>query len=261
MQPNRVVTLEPPYRDFVGLIGQLPVLGAIALTRVDALHGLSPHLTELLERAPWTIPCIAIAPAAVSAAALQSIWALPVQPAVLIGLDASGRVTPAAATAAATNRPRPTVSQLVGYVVRRTNSIMLGQTLDQIWQPRTSFGGGNAERTLRYRLRRLGSHGSHDWLRIHRLVQTKTKGAGLGVEEQANLAGTEARTLRTWVARYLGMTLRTFRATIGWEWILELALRRGDVRIEDGPIHLEAADPARPPRRVAETSKTVAPIG
>ncbi len=251
MRPNSIVILEPPYRDFVGLIGQLPVLGAIVLTRLDGLYGLSPHLTELLERAPWTVPCIAIAPAAVSATALQSIWALPVQPGVLIGLDAAGKVTPADAIAAATSRPRPTVSQLVAYVVRRTNSIMLGQTLDQIWQPRVAFGGGNAERTVRYRLRRLGHYGSHDWIRIQRLVQAKTEGAGAKVEEQAHLAGTEARTLRSWVARYLGMTLRTFRSTIGWEWILELALRRGDIRLEGDPIRIEPAGRVRGTAQVA----------
>jgi hypothetical protein len=118
--------------------------------------------------------------------------------------------------------------------VRRTNSIALGQTLDQIWKPRSALSGGNAERTVRYRLRRLGQYGSHDWIRLQRLVRIKTEGAGMTVEAQANLVGTEARTLRSWVARYLGMTLKTFRSIVGWEWVLELALDRGGIQVKGG---------------------------
>ena len=244
MTSNGVSIIEPPYRDLVSLVGRLPPLGSVALTRIDVRQGLSPQFTDLLERAPWTVPCIVVAQAAVSAAVLQSIWSLPVQPAVLIPSDPTSRVTAAAAVTAAASRPRPTAAHLVAYVVRRTNSVVLGQTLDQIWNPRPVLGGANAARTVRYRLRRLGRYGSHDWIRIQRLVRLKTEGIGMTVEEQAHMLGTEARTLRSWVARYLGMTMKAFRATVGWEWVLELALCRGGVQIEDGPC-LEGATTRR----------------
>ena len=253
MTSNGVSIIEPPYRDLVSLVGRLPVLGAVALAQVDGRHGLSPQLVELLEQAPWTVPCIVVAAAAVSAAVLQSIWSLPVQPAVLIPSDPRSRTTPAAAMAAALNRPRPTAAHLVAYVVRRTNSVVLGQTLDQIWNPRPTLGGANAERTVRYRLRRLGRYGSHDWIRIHRMVRLKTECLGMTVEEQAHLVGTEARTLRSWVARYLGMPMKTFRATAGWEWVLELALRRGGIRMEDRAALPEFEGAAGLPRRAVMT--------
>ncbi len=249
MTSNGVSIIEPPYRDLVSLVGRLPVLGAVALAQVDGRHGLSPQLTELLEQAPWTVPCIVVAPSAVSASVLQSIWSLPVQPAVLIPADPRTRVTPAAAVAAALTRPRPTPAHLVAYVVRRTNSVVLGQTLDQIWNPRPTLGGANAERTVRYRLRRLGHYGSHDWIRIHRMVRLKSEGLGMTVEEQAHLVGTEARTLRSWVARYLGMPMKTFRATAGWEWVLELALRRGGIKMEGSTTQSEPDGTAQLPRR------------
>lgn len=245
MTSNGVTILEPPYRDLVALIGRLPAPGSIAVVRIDGQHGLSPQLAELLERAPWTVPCIAIAPAAVSAAVLQSIWSLPVQPAVLVASDPSSRITPAAAAKAAANRSRPTAAHFVAYVVRRTNSVVLGQTLDQIWSPRQGQTGGNAERTVRYRLRRQGNYSRHDWIRIHGLLRAKTETAALTVEQMAHLVGTEARTLRSWVARYLGMTMKTFRATIGWEWILELALGRGGVHVEHGATRPWSAEPTK----------------
>ena len=61
----------------------------------------------------------------------------------------------------------------------------------------------------------------------------------------AHMAVTEARTLRSWVARYLGMTMKTFRATIGWEWILELALGRGGVHVEHGATRPWSAEPTK----------------
>ena len=249
MTSNGITIVEPPYRDLVPLGGKLPALGAVALAQIDGRHGLSPQLAELLEQAPWTVPCIVVAPAAVSASVLQQIWSLPVQPAVLIPSDPRSRVTPASAMAAAGSRPRPTAAHLVAYVVRRTNSVVFGQTLDQIWNPRPALGGANAERTVRYRLRRLGQYGSHDWIRIQRMVRLKTEGLGKTVEEQAHLVGTEARTLRAWVARYLGMPMKTFRATAGWEWVLELALRRGGVRMDGGPTRPESEALTRLPRR------------
>ncbi len=245
MTSNGVIILEPPYRDLVALIGRLPALGSIAVVRIDGQQGVPPQLAELLDRAPWTVPCIVIAPTAVSAAVLQSIWSLPVQPAVLVASDRSSRITAAAAAKAAANRSRPTAAHFVAYVVRRTNSVVLGQTLDQIWGRRSALAGGNAERTVRYRLRRQGTFSRHDWIRVHSLLRVKTEAAAETVEQQAHAVGTEARTLRSWVARYLGMTMKTFRATIGWEWILELALARGGVQIETDATPPWSAEPTR----------------
>jgi AraC-like DNA-binding protein len=255
MTSNGVTILEPPYRDVVALIGRLPAPGSIAVIRIDGHHGLPPQVAELLERAPWTVPCIAIAPAAVSAAVLQSIWSLPVQPAVLMGLDALSRITPAAAAKAAASRPRPTAAQFVAYVVRRTNAVVLGQTLDQIWSPRDGRSGGNAERTVRYRLRRQGTYSRHDWIRIHCLLRAKIEAGAVTVEQLAQAVGTEPRTLRSWVARYLGMTMKAFRAMIGWEWILELALHRGGIHVESGATRPWSDEPTTRRRQPVPTSR------
>jgi hypothetical protein len=48
---------------------------------------------------------------------------------------------------------------------------------------------------------------------------------GESLEVLAGRAGVEARTLRAWTRRYLGATLYEYRGRVGWEWILECALR------------------------------------
>jgi hypothetical protein len=219
--------LEPPYRDPAPIIGRLPVLGAVAVARVDGPRGLTPRLAELIEVAPWTVPCVVLRHGSVTSTVLQQVWELPAQPAFVIGGQGGEPVPPATVLAAVGNRPAPPPSLLVSYLVRRTGSVVLGQTLDHLWAGRARTGERTADRTIRYRLRRLGAYGRHDWGRIRGLVRAKVDGRTLNVEQRAHLVGTEARTLRAWIARYLGTTMKTFRTTAGWEWILESALRRG----------------------------------
>ena len=224
--------MEPPYQDAGPLIGRDPTLGAVAVGRINASRGMGPELAQLLEQAPWTIPCVVLAPASVTPSTLQSVWGLPGQPAFVVLPTPTDRLPGAVVIAAIGARPIPPASLLISYVVRRTHSVLLGQTLEAVWSPDWPHQG-TAERTIRHRFHRLGSHGPHDWIRIHRLIRAKTEGRNMTMEQRAQLVGTEARTLRSWVARYLGVSMKTFRATAGWEWILELALRRGGFQLED----------------------------
>lgn len=220
-------------------LGRPPALGAVAVLHLDGA-GAPPRIAETFEQSPWLVPCVVVTPATLSPSMLQVVWGLPSQPAFVIQSAPSARVAPALVLATVATRPTPTAPHLVAYVIGRTRSVALGQTLDVIWSPKTAGARREADRTIRYRLGRLGPLGHHDWLRVHRLIRAKTEGWNLSVERQAQLVGTEARTLRSWAARYLGCSLKTFRLMAGWEWIVESVLRRGGY----------LPDPAEAPARI-----------
>ncbi|MGE0438968.1 MAG: hypothetical protein AB7L66_01430 [Gemmatimonadales bacterium] len=230
MAEPELSVLEPPYRESYPPLGRPPAVGSIAIGRVLSQRGVTPTLSALLERAPWLVPSIVLAPALVSPVVLQGLWGLPGQPSFLVTARPAERIETAELVSAAAGRPAPPTPLLVAYVIRRTRSVVLGQTLDQAWGERKPVA--TADRTVRHRLRRLGDYGRHDWLRIRKLIRARTEGPGLSVELLAQSVGTEARTFRGWVRRYLGTSVKTFQSLVGWEWILETALRRGSYRLE-----------------------------
>ena len=218
--------LEPPYADPRPWIGKPPVPGAVAVVPADAIRQFD-RVAECFNESPWVVPCVLLAPAMVSPALLQTVWALPCQPAFVILNGPASHVSAAVVLNAVASRPVPTVPHLVAQVVTRTESVSLGHTLAAIWSDQADRRAVDAERTVRYRLRREGGLSRHDWLRVRKLIQVKTGGWNSSVEEQAHLVGTAPRTLRAWVARYLGCSMRAFRMTAGWEWVIETVLRRG----------------------------------
>lgn len=219
-----VSLLQPPYR-VESSASAVPQYGAIAVARLGVSIDVLKPLHDLLEEYPWCAPCVIVTPGSVSPDTLQAIWGLPGQPGFVVASRGFEHLSPVDIAKAVANRSEPTPPLLVSYVVRRTHSVALGQTLQQIWSPR-QVGPLSAERTLRYRLRRMGSFGRLDWARVLKLIRIKADGDGATVERLASLAGTEPRTLRSWTGRCLGTSLRVFRETIGWEWILEAALDR-----------------------------------
>lgn len=248
---SSLTLLEPPYTDPRPWMGRPPAPGAVAVVSADLVRELD-RVTALFEAAPWVVPCVLLSPASVSPALLQTVWALPCQPAFVMLTGRSTQVGAAMVLNAVAARSAPTVPHLVAQVVTRTESVLLGQTLNGVWADEPDRRNADAERTVRYRLRREGGLGRHDWLRVRKLIQAKTAGWNASVERQAQLAGTEARTLRAWVARYLGCSMRSFRMTAGWEWIIETALRRGGYALVGGPA------PATP-RGTAGRSRPPAP--
>ena len=225
MISSTISLLEPPYADPRPWIGRSAAPGAVAVVPADAIRQLD-RVGELFQASPWVVPCVLLAPALVSPPLLQTLWALPCQPAFVILNGPAAHVSAGMVLSAVAGRPVPTVPHLAAQVVTRTESVQLGQTLAAIWSDEPDRRAAEAERTVRYRLRREGRLSRHDWLRVRKLIQAKTGGWNASVERQAQLVGTEARTLRAWVARYLGCSMRTFRMTAGWEWIIETTLRR-----------------------------------
>ena len=232
-----VSLLQAPYvAESVG--SAEPRWGTIAIARLGASVEMLQPLHDYLETNPWCAPCVVVTPGSVSPETLQAIWSLPGQPGFVVATRGLAELRPTEIVRAIANRPKPTIPLLISYLVNRTGSPSLGQTVEQIWSPRPR-GPRHAERTVRYRLRRMGGFGRHDWLRVLRLIQAKNNESAHTVERLAAAAGTEARTLRSWTECCLGISLRHFRQLAGWEWVLEAALRTAGLKAT--PEALEAA--------------------
>jgi hypothetical protein len=218
--------LEPPYREFKPLGRSKPKLGAIVVQTFTKPSRLAQPMVDLMERYPWVVPCLVVPPGTLTPALMHALWGLPIQPALVFPKDARDRPPESAVLQAVAGRPMPTVATRVAYVVRRTNLPSLGQTLAEIWGER-SAPKGMAERTLRYRVRRMTRLKRHDWERVNRLITVKLSDRGATLEQLALKANTDTRAFKSWVERYLGIPIGLYRELTGWEWILEAALTQG----------------------------------
>src|SRR5262245_82882 len=89
--------LEPPYRDIAPLTRATPQLGAVVVSRPSSSHHVPATLSDLFERAPWTVPCVIFGSGVtLSPALLHAMWGLPNQPAFVF-LKAPGERTTASA--------------------------------------------------------------------------------------------------------------------------------------------------------------------
>jgi len=240
-----VTLLLPPYNDTEPWLGDSPPLGSIALCRAD-LAGNVRRYAELLRQAPWCLPCVVTTPATSDPEIMTGIYELVGQVAFVPDPLRDELVAPLA-LAAARARPVPRGRQMAEYVAQRVGHIELRLELAAVLDPddSTTADGGLPERTLRDRLRRLGPLTVRCWRTIGTLCRLAARMQNVPVETLAHQSGVEARTLRAWTESYLDAKLRTFRSRIGWEWVLEAALRRA------GIVAVEA--PARPPIAVADT--------
>jgi hypothetical protein len=85
--------------------------------------------------------------------------------------------------------------------------------------------GQAVPRHISRRLLELGPLGAPDWRWLFHLARL-SGGRDIPVEELARRHAVSARTFRVQVRRYTGASVKTFRELVGWEWVLEAALRR-----------------------------------
>src|SRR5688572_7385533 len=213
--------LPPPYRQIGWLTDTVPPLGAIVLCGATSAEAITGTLRPLLRRAPWCAPCLITGAETATPRVLVAIHELPGQPAFVPGplSDEALRVETLTAIRA---RPIPGGARLADFVVRRTGRPDIRLELATLLgveavEPVASL---LPERTLRDRLRRFGTFGSHCWRAIGALCRGASKQDRRSVDRLAVSVGVGPRTLRTWVRRYLGVTMSEFRSRVGWEWVL-----------------------------------------
>lgn len=138
-------------------------------------------------------------------------------------------------------RPGPNPSALADYIAMRCRRPDLASTLRGI------FDSASVEpihrTTVWRRLMGFGKLRPHDWSAIGRYVVAHNRGWSTGrrtVEHVAHAHGIEPRSLRRWAPRYFGCPAPDTLKVPGWEWLVELALRRHGY-LRDPGVGAEAA--------------------
>ncbi|MFN8652052.1 MAG: hypothetical protein U0133_09145 [Gemmatimonadales bacterium] len=134
----------------------------------------------------------------------------------------------ARAARAVARRPTPRPTTIALWVEQRLALPGTASTLS------ACFGNGcdalRPPRTLTRRVRALGPLEVRDWRGLARLVRIVTSSQQPdhdSLEVTAFAAGVDPRSLRRWLRLATEMSWQDVMGRVGWEWILELALRRG----------------------------------
>lgn len=231
MKTSSLLFLEPPYQLVRRGCGDQPALGTVAL--LDTVNGrLSTHVVKAqMELAPWCPLCLLAAPGS----GARSVRRL-VRTCVVFGLDEDDGA--AAILKAVAMRPRPTSSDLVEWITRRTRKPALSRVLADIFS-RPRFRRNEAALlpwSVREQLRHLGEWGADEWQCAAVLAELA---ADRSLLNRTMAAGDEAaRSTRQCMTDVLGVAPDVFRDRYGWEWVLECALRRSGFFERGAPVRV-----------------------
>lgn len=232
--------LEPPYLELIPAGQCQPGVGALLVA--DLASGIPTLASAVQEHrsALWCPLVASLTDRRIPAACLSAFEAVPGAFAPLYPGDYPCLTLSARAARAVARRPTPRPTTIALWVEQRLGRPGTASTLS------ACFGAGcdalRPPRTLTRRVRALGPLEVRDWRGLARLVRIVTSRRPPdhdSLEIAAFAAGVDPRSLRRWLRLATDLSWPDVMARVGWEWILELALRRG------GYIDVER------PRRVA----------
>ncbi len=229
---GRLVVLLPPYRTPAPLVSvergaRLP-LGSLVFADGDATIAGLAALTSLSYRAPWAVPCLALP-------ARQE----PLEPLLLLVTELRDRlvVVHRSATRSIDDwaqvvkqvrcRAVPTPATLARWVARRLRQRDLEvplryQFAEALYGTPADVGLSVASYSRLFA--HYGSFTARDWRALGRLAAH----AASGLPGERRTSGqTSLRTTCEYARRYLGVPYHVLRERLGWEWVLEGALRTG----------------------------------
>ncbi len=219
MQTSSLLILEPPYRMARRLHELSPDLGSVALLDACERRPTTHDVKAELDVAPWCPLCII----AGEDSGMRATRRLP-RTCVVFGLADVDGADPILRAVAA--RPRPTPSDLVEWLVKRTRLSTLSRTLSDLFS-RPAMRRNEVSflpYTVRDQLRQLGEWGALEWQRSAALADLAADRTALSRVVAADEP--PAAEARRWMHELLGLTEREFHARVGWEWVLEASLRR-----------------------------------
>jgi hypothetical protein len=235
--------LESPYEAIRPAGPFPPCVGALLLAD---LSGGIPALAEALEahgNFPWC-PLVMIADRSIPAETLHTFEPIPGSWALLYASDYLHLPPARRARSAVQRRPIPSATTLALWVERRLALPSVASTLAACCGV-----GGDAlrpPRTLTRRVQALGPLEVRDWRGLARLAQllaANPRDRCSSLEATALGAGVDPRTLRRWFRLATDLCWHQCTGWVGWEWVLESALR--------GFGYLERREPRRVGERTA----------
>lgn len=214
-----LLILEPPYQVARRLHDISPDLGSVAL--LDASQGRpSTHdVKSQLDVAPWCPLCIL----ADEESGMRSTRRMS-RTCLIYGLSDEEGASPILRAVAA--RPRPSASDLVEWLVKRTRLALLSRTLSELFTRPTLRRNevSYLPYSVREALRQLGQWGALEWQRAAVLADIAADRTA--VNRVVSADEPVASEARRWMHDLLGISERTFHERYGWEWVLEASLRK-----------------------------------
>lgn len=123
------------------------------------------------------------------------------------------------------NRPVPDPAMFCRFLSLRSGTTELGRV---VMECISNGDRGTLSRTIHRKLAESGSRDAlraSDWRHLWRLATLSPKPQE-SIAMLADRYGCDERTLRNHLRRLVGMSPRGFRQLVGWEWIVEAALRQ-----------------------------------
>ena len=219
MKASSLFILDPPYLMVRRMQTEAPALGAVALYDAVLERPTTNDVKGQMELAPWCPLCLL----ADMEGGMRSTRRLP-RTCVVFGLDEADGAS--AILKAVSARPRPTPSDMVDWIVRRTHLPSLSRMLSDLFT-RPSLTRKEVAYlpfSVKEQIRLLGQWGPLEWQRAIQLADMASDRSLLNrVMAADNSSATE---MRQWIDELLGLSDRQFHDRYGWEWVLEASLRR-----------------------------------
>ena len=256
---SQLVVLAPPYRNPTSLAtvergSDLP-LGSLVFGDGDATIAVLAELTALSYRAPWAVPCLALP-------AEQQL----LEPLLMLVTELRDRLVVVRRSGArqgddwahlvqcVRRRALPEAAELARWVARRLRQreveIPLRHQFEEALQGTTADAGLSVATYSRL-FAQYGKYTARDWRALGRLAAHAASGR-LG--ERGTYTPISLRTVCEYARKYLGVPYHRMLERLGWEWVLEAALRsagyvaperRRSVHRPTGPLRQQSLNPER----------------
>lgn len=210
--------LEPPYVMARRIADEAPALGAVALLDTAFARPTTNEVKAQMELAPWCPLCLLATPDS----GVRATRRLP-RTCVVFGLDESDGAS--AILKAVSARPRPTPSDLVDWLTRRTRLPGLARTMSDLFS-RPTFRRNEAALlpyAVREQVRQLGAWTAQEWQQAAMLAELAADRSLLNRTMCAE--DEQSQQLRAAMRDLLGVADRDFHNRYGWEWVIEASLR------------------------------------
>ena len=227
---SRLLVLSPPYRNPTPLVSvergvNLP-LGSVVFGDGDGTIAVLASLTALSYRAPWAIPCLALPARQEPLEPLLLLVSELRDRLVVVHRSATQRVQDWAQLARhVRRRAAPTPAKLARWVARRLRQreleVPLRHQFEEALQGTPADIGLSVASYSRL-FAQYGVYTARDWRALGRLAVHATSRR---LAERKASAQISLRTACEYARRYLGVPYHVMAERLGWEWVLEAALR------------------------------------
>ena len=235
----RVNILKPPYTTSFSTAPQAissaacPVGSIVCAESTDPLEAVA-WLAEVVTEVPWLIPILGICDPSTVTSLRMLTKHLPVLRTRLAtscadGSPARGAWRAELVVAAVRKRPLPTALDMANFVFRRKDWGRSRSVIRELFRTALEQGTHPARSKATHSrvLTQLGPYTARDWITIARLASRIFAAHGGTRSDPIDLPPVEDRTLNAHCWKYLRLSRSAGFKILGWESVLETALRVG----------------------------------